>query len=94
MELNNTYINSVICGIDACRHIYDLQELSSMTDDMHRRVLLRVDDIMRETGASRSTVNRLMAAGTLVRVKIGRATRITADSYGAWIASLSSADNA
>ena len=64
--------------------------LIALTD----RVLLRIDDVMRETGASRSTVHRLMAAGTLVRVKIGRATRITADSYAAWIASLTQPDNA
>ncbi|MBB2205556.1 helix-turn-helix transcriptional regulator [Gluconacetobacter takamatsuzukensis] len=51
--------------------------------------LLRIDDVLRDAGISRSTTNRLINEGKLTRVKIGRATRITAESYRAWIASLS-----
>ncbi|MBB2170431.1 helix-turn-helix domain-containing protein [Gluconacetobacter aggeris] len=42
-----------------------------------------------DAGISRTTVNRLMRRGALERVKIGNATRITAESYRTWIASLS-----
>lgn len=58
----------------------------------HQRRLLRIEDVIRETGTSRSTVNRLIAAGTFARVKIGRATRITADSYDRWLDALTKAD--
>jgi len=64
---------------------------NKMTNDYQRR-LLRIDDVVRETGASRSTVNRLIAAGTFARVKIGRATRITAESYDAWLDAITKAD--
>lgn len=53
------------------------------------QVLLRIDQVIDETGTSRSTVTRLINDGKLTSVKIGRATRITAESYRAWIESLS-----
>ncbi len=59
-----------------------------MTTTEPRRRLVRIATIEQETGASRSTINRLINAGHLVRVKIGRASAITVDSYDTWIASL------
>ncbi|NHN92321.1 helix-turn-helix transcriptional regulator [Acetobacter sicerae] len=59
-----------------------------MNKDEKGRRFYRREDIWRETGLSRATVDRLLAAGTLKKVKVGSNTLIPAESYEQWIASL------
>ena len=59
-----------------------------MSTEPERR-LVSISTIEAETELSRSTINRKINDGTLKRVKIGNATRVTGDSYSAFLASLS-----
>lgn len=43
-------------------------------------VLLKIHEVAACLGVSRRTVDRMLAAGELVRVKVGRATRVRESS--------------
>lgn len=59
-----------------------------MTTDSKGRRFYRREEIWRETGLSRATVDRLIVAKKFVKVKVGRNTLITAESYQRWVESL------
>ncbi|AQU89393.1 AlpA family phage regulatory protein (plasmid) [Komagataeibacter nataicola] len=52
------------------------------------RRLLKIQEVMQETGLGRTSIWRLVKDGKLVKVKIGSNTRITAESYNAWLKNL------
>lgn len=56
------------------------------------RRLLKIQDVMDETGLSRTSVWRIIKSGQLVKVKIGSTARITAESYNAWLKNLPRVD--
>lgn len=61
-----------------------------MLPEINGRRLVSKGTICKETGLSRATIDRRIADGTLIRVKIGSATRITIESYECWLSSLTS----
>lgn len=52
---------------------------------MMETLLLPIDEVARVMGTSRATVYRLIAAGSLERVKVGRRALVTAASVRAYV---------
>ena len=60
----------------------------SETVEIPERRLVSIETIVAETEISKTTVFRLINAGTLERVKIGASTRITGASYRRFLEAL------
>ena len=63
-----------------------------MVQDNAFRLLLRVDEAARVLGVSRATLYRLVAAGRLRAVRVGRATRIPARELERFVRELEGGD--
>ncbi|WP_236944723.1 helix-turn-helix transcriptional regulator [Komagataeibacter nataicola] len=72
---------------DGSTRFRNKEELLMVPPNTSRR-LLKIQEVMQETGLGRTSIWRLVKDGKLVKVKIGSNTRITAESYNAWLKNL------
>ena len=59
--------------------------MSTQTNEIGPRLLLRVPEAAQLLGIGRSTLYELIAAGEIPVVHVGRAVRVRADAVKAWV---------